>query len=975
MDSKHRVFLSYSQKDGDLVSRVAAQLRASDFLVDYDQTEFDPISTGSGIDYEGPWWESLKRMIAGANVFCLVVSKNSAASKVVGDEIDYAKSLGKRTIAIAIEKIDFRTAPPKLSELQVNQWFVDLPFDRAIRKLINVLNQDSEWLRKSRDLILAAQDWTASGRHADKLLHGVEISDAEIWSAQRPNTAPPIAEFVLGYIKASRSFQIRRQRIARTAVLVAAMLVGVLGIFVLIGQSQIGTQRSAIFAQLAQLASNASEYDRALRLSALANRGSILSRVSPEAVTVADSLLLNSPLIAEVVTSTTGSTVAAVSPDGKIIAIGDDIGSISLIDNAGGEIQLQSNVLRGADRSNPHRINDLRFSADSSKLLSVTNDGQIRVWDTKRKGLLRQIQAQGPRNRIDLSPDGKTLLLCQSGGGIKRWDIDSAHPVLPDISSPSVIYDCAFGSGAKSIITGTNDAVQIWNAGTGQQKASIPINGNVTTVAQRPQHSEIVVGTTNRQLIVIDEVLFRATRTIPAHGDTIWGIAFDESGTTAVTASEDSEAKIWDANGWRPLQTLRGHSGELVNVQSSADGNLFVTGSRDGTARVWKKPASRFKDFVRAEVSGHSPGGVYSLGMLPEMSSVYTIEQFGEARVRIWSLQNLAAAPVTLAKGFPGVRHAETTKKGDTLFLAGMYFGPTLLNLENGQTESLPFDVRATSAADLSETDQRYVLISPDGILQVWDIASGRRLLQMEHPNPDLAILTATFVGDDELLIGGAGGFAKRVSVLTGEEVTSFPIGDAALTGFAVHPSEKIIATRTDDSILHIWDATRPQPSLLNQFEHTGELLVARFSADGSRLITGTALGVITVWDTDSGKRIQSFPSVGAAILSIAFSEPQELMLVGADLPEAYILQVSPILTQRGSLSSTLSKICDMGLKTLLIPGESKDDDNKVDRVETIRVVNDLDISFAPLADAELGLDVCRSANRFENLLPLTGNW
>jgi WD40 repeat protein len=71
---------------------------------------------------------------------------------------------------------------------------------------------------------------------------------------------------------------------------------------------------------------------------------------------------------------------------------------------------------------------------------------------------------------------------------------------------------------------------------------------------------------------------------------------------TAVTASEDGTARLWDVASGRQLEVMRGDEGALLSAQFSADGNSVLTTSEKGTVRLWRCNSCRPIEEIASEV-------------------------------------------------------------------------------------------------------------------------------------------------------------------------------------------------------------------------------------------------------------------------------------------------------------------------------------------------------------------------------------
>jgi WD40 repeat protein len=93
-----------------------------------------------------------------------------------------------------------------------------------------------------------------------------------------------------------------------------------------------------------------------------------------------------------------------------------------------------------------------------------------------------------------------------------------------------------------------------------------------------------------------------ARRVLRGQEDWVVSAQLSPDGKTALTASRDSTARLWDVASGRQLEVLRGNDGELVNAQFSADGKSVLTTSEKGALRRWPCDWCRPIEEISADV-------------------------------------------------------------------------------------------------------------------------------------------------------------------------------------------------------------------------------------------------------------------------------------------------------------------------------------------------------------------------------------
>ena len=118
-------------------------------------------------------------------------------------------------------------------------------------------------------------------------------------------------------------------------------------------------------------------------------------------------------------------TAVAYSPDGTLLAVGDDHGTVRFIDAASGT--PTGKLLTG----HVGAVIDLAFSPDGKTLASAGVDATVRLWDLATgDGVGRPLTGHSSRvTAVVFSPDGKTLASSSDDHTVRLWDVVAGEHV------------------------------------------------------------------------------------------------------------------------------------------------------------------------------------------------------------------------------------------------------------------------------------------------------------------------------------------------------------------------------------------------------------------------------------------------------------------------------------------------------------------------------------------------------------------
>jgi formylglycine-generating enzyme required for sulfatase activity len=235
VETKTRVFISYSRKDMAFADKLEAALRARGFEVLIDREEIYAFED---------WWTRIEALIGGADTVVFVISPEAVKSDVAVKEVAYAASLNKRFAPTVCRRVENSAVPEALRRLNFIFFDDSSQFEASADKLAEALQTDIVWIRDHTKFGEAARGWTAAGRPNGLLLRTPTLEMAEYWIASRPRGAPEPTDDIRKFVAASRQSARSEQRLRRTVLgsIFTLMTVVILGLVGWINQAYIVAQ-------------------------------------------------------------------------------------------------------------------------------------------------------------------------------------------------------------------------------------------------------------------------------------------------------------------------------------------------------------------------------------------------------------------------------------------------------------------------------------------------------------------------------------------------------------------------------------------------------------------------------------------------------------------------------------------------------------------------------------------------------------
>lgn len=313
------------------------------------------------------------------------------------------------------------------------------------------------------------------------------------------------------------------------------------------------------------------------------------------------------------VTGLTGSSdpivSAAISKDGRLLAVGNGDRTAAIFDTASGEkLKTFENRTFG--------YYCVSFSSDERWFAAGNLDNTIKLWDLETgQGLPPLAGHESDITAIVFHPDKRRLISSGLDGTIRIWNLVTGEP--PQIlkgDNEDRIRTIAISKNGRFILSGNLDrTIKLWDLET---KSEIYSNsdhlGEVTSVAFSPDDSVFASAGADKTIRLWDIKTKRLLNTLTEHTGIIESIAFSPNGKLIASGSADKTVKVWDAATGHPVHTFSEHSRKVNSVTFSPDGIHIASGSEDKTLRIWNVSSGKEEKVI----SGHA-GVVKALSFSP----------------------------------------------------------------------------------------------------------------------------------------------------------------------------------------------------------------------------------------------------------------------------------------------------------------------------------------------------------------------
>ncbi len=513
----------------------------------------------------------------------------------------------------------------------------------------------------------------------------------------------------------------------------------------------------------------------------------------------------------------------AISADNRFVISGgyDQVLQISQLSNGQPVRTLSGQV---------GRIFSAALSHDGALAASGAEPGTIQLWNMA-DGTPGPVLAGHAGAVIDLSfhPSKPLMLSASLDGSVRLWEVPATMAPVRGHSQP--VAAVALTSNGQLLVTGSLDkSVRVSTVSDGQPKFAVnEFPQPIQSLAISSNGTLLGVGDLAGDLQIRNMDLGAMLSTWGAHVGAVTGLHFLGDGERVVSSGADGTAKIWTLPFPTP-STVKSHDQTISALAVTHDGKQLISAGLDEFVRVYS-----LENQHQIASWKSTTGPVTSLAISQDDKLVVTGSATG--KWQSWS--------------FPEVVEKQQQPMGHTGAIHSIAIHP--------QTGEL-----ATAGAD--------------GLLKLWRGDEMPRVLA-GHSGPVLAV---AFTRDGASVIsGGADASVRRWNVSDGLQAQAYTGHQGQVTGVTVSADSTTIVSSSLDKTVRIWTAVSGEAKVLTQ---VSPIIASDFVSETKRIATTGEDLIVRIWDTTTGRELQRFPALKAALKAVRLTPSlQGFVAGGAD--------------------------------------------------------------------------------------------
>ena len=297
-------------------------------------------------------------------------------------------------------------------------------------------------------------------------------------------------------------------------------------------------------------------------------------------------------------------------------------------------------IIEKIDTFGGHRepVYALENGLHPNHFFSAGGDGQVVSWQVNRLDLGdRIVQVPASVYALALNPANGLLWVGQNYEGVHLIDPAQKKETASLKLTTAAIFDIKFYKQDAFVALSDGVIAVVDTEKLVVRKHLKASNKSARCMAINPVEREVAAGYSDHAVRIFDLMTYQLKRTIPAHTNSVFTVAYSPDFRYLITAGRDAHLKIWDVeNGYTLHQNIVAHMFAINHAAFSPDGHLLATASMDKSIKIWDADTYQLlKVLDRARHAGHGT----SVNKLLWVDNRLLLSGSDDRTISVWKLR------------------------------------------------------------------------------------------------------------------------------------------------------------------------------------------------------------------------------------------------------------------------------------------------------------------------------------------------
>jgi WD40 repeat protein len=490
---------------------------------------------------------------------------------------------------------------------------------------------------------------------------------------------------------------------------------------------------------------------------------------------------------------------------------------------------IRKNSLIKIFKGHTDRVNSLVFSDYLNKIISISDDKTVRIWDINSTKEINKLTMEDKLLSIDISPNQKSIVVGLADGNIFLIDINSTKIVKKIKAHNKSINGIALST--HYIISASDDkTIKIWNRESGKLINTLVGHKDKVLSVTIDKNEKYIISGSQDFTTRVWSIKGKIIKIFKGHYSSVNSVALTPTYIMSVSGSfwgkRDNSIKIWSRKRKKLITTIKAHSDYINSIRVSNNNRYIVTASNDQTVKIWDLKKKKLLETLQGDKSL-----INSIDISKDEN--YLLTSSHDNKARLWNLEN-----EQLIKEFNVKNIHFASFSGNSRYIV---FGSGGLN---GSTHGIEIWDRKKNKFIKSYKTKRYIISL--------DVSTGRYIVATLQDSYNIKLWDRKRNGYKKTLKGHMG----------------------QVNSVAIDKNGDFIVSGSDDNTIKIWNRRGKEIKTLRG--HNNRVTSVKISNDTKYIISASDDKSIKLWNRKKGTLIKTFENDKYAIKHISISKNQK---------------------------------------------------------------------------------------------------